>query len=84
MKSIYTRITPEAMASSVNSTMKGKKAVATTQARKPATAAKPPAAGFKPISGEPSTWDIDMRQTTRAMIQENRAIMKDGSKVSWR
>lgn len=85
MKSIYARVVPEAMASSVNSTLKGKKAAAPA-VKKLAAAGKPvtPVAGFKPVSAEPSTWDIDYGRTQQSMLRENRAILKDGSKVSWK
>lgn len=85
MKSIYARIVPESMASSVNSTLKGKKA-APAAARKPALNGgklTAPAAGFKPVSAEPPTWDIDYGRTSQAMLRDNQAVLRSGAKVTW-
>ena len=91
IKSIYTRVVPEAMASSVASTLKG--------ARKPAAGAPPvpkkeaagaPANGtqaagtFKPVAAEPSTWEIDYNRTSTSMLRENRAFLKSGARVQWK
>jgi hypothetical protein len=86
MTSIYKRIVPEAMASAVRSTMKGARATTTTTTRKPGTPASRTvvAEGFKPVVNEPGSWDVDYNRTTRAMLSENRAILKDGTKVAWR
>ena len=90
MTAIYRRVVPEAMASAVNSTLRGsRKPAATTNGAQPK---KPVAAGaaqqangdWKPVSAEPGTWDIDMNRTNTAMLQQNRAILRDGRRVSWR
>lgn len=85
MKSIYSRVVPEAMASAVTSTMRGKKAAA--PAKKPGAGGGTvvaPIAGFKPVAKEPGTWEINYSLTTQAMLRENRAVLKDGSKVAWK
>ena len=90
IKSIYTRIVPETMASAVNSTMRGKKAATPAATPKPApqlktaTAQQPPAKGFKFVSGEPNSFDINYSYTDKQMLSQNRAILKDGTRVQWR
>lgn len=90
--SIYRRVIPDAMASSVASTMKAARkpaAAAQTPGTKPAAAAKPTGGGeaggaFKPVAAEPSTWDIDYNRTSTAMLKENKAFLKSGARVSWK
>ena len=84
MKSIYSRIVPEAMASSVNSTMKGKKAAPARPATRTPVTPNAAAAGFKPVAAEPHNNDINWKLTTMEMTRKNQAILRDGSKVSWR
>ena len=85
MKSIYARVVPEAMASSVNATMKGKKAAAATVTRPAGTGApaKTAASGFKVIGKDPGN-NVDYGRTTKAMVAQDMYILKDGSKVIWR
>ena len=84
MKSIYVRVVPEAMASAVNSTMRHSKAAPVTTktatARPGATAA--PANGFKPVTSIPQ--NIDWGRTSKQMVQEDRYILTDGSRVQVR
>jgi hypothetical protein len=84
MKSIYSRVVPEAMASAVNSTMRHSKTtpvVAKTATTRPgATAA--PANGFKPVASIPQ--NIDWGRTSKQMVQEDRYILTDGSRVQVR
>lgn len=84
MKSIYARVVPEAMATSVKATMKGKAAVAAKKTVAAGGKAIVPAAGFKLVAKEPDTWDIDYVRTGAPMLRENRAVLKDGSKVAWK
>jgi hypothetical protein len=84
MKSIYTRVVPEAMASAVSSTMRHSKAAPVTTktavARPGATVA--PANGFKPVTSIPQ--NIDWSRTSKQMVQEDRYILTDGSRVQVR
>lgn len=88
METIYRRIVPEAVASAVSSTMRGK--AAGTQQKPQAPQQKPgsPAArapeGFTPVAKEPGTWEIDYGRTSQAMLRQNQAVLKDGKKVAWR
>ena len=86
MKSIYVRVVPEAMASAVNSTMRHAKpapVVKQTAVSRPGSSAAP-VNGFKPVATEPDTYKIDYGRTTKAMLQENRAILTDGARVQWK
>lgn len=87
IKSIYQRAIPEAIASAVNSTLRGKKAAPVNNQqngvkKSPNDATQP--AGFIPLAKEPETYQIDYSRTTATMITNNQAVMKDGKKVSWR
>lgn len=87
LKSIYQRVIPTAVQSAVGSTMKDK-AAATATAR-PGGAIQPKQktaapAGFVPVAKTPRTFDIDYVLTTKAMLEQNRAILKGGMKVTWR
>ena len=88
IRSIYQRVVPEAIASSVASTLKGSRKAPVGQepkkeAARPGT--PPPAAeGFKPVASEPSSWDIDYNRTSTSMLNENRAVLKSGAKVTWK
>jgi hypothetical protein len=72
------------MASAVNSTMRHSKTapvVAKTANTRPgATAA--PANGFKPVASIPQ--NIDWGRTSKQMVQEDRYILTDGSRVQVR
>ena len=94
MKSIYSRVIPDAMASAVASTLKGARAAAPPGARggqfqKQNGVERPQnvqqaADGFKPVAAEPDTWDIDFTRTPASMISQNRAFLKDGKRVQWK
>lgn len=84
MKSIYVRVVPEAMASAVNSTMRHSKTapvVAKTATARPGVTAAP-ANGFKPVASIPQ--NIDWGRTSKQMVQEDRYILTDGSRVQVR
>jgi hypothetical protein len=87
VKSIYARIVPETMGSAVTATMKGKAAPAAPKPGAPAANGKPapPAVpGFKPAANEPGSFDIDYGRTSTEMLRQNRAVLKNGERVSWR
>ena len=87
ISSIYKRVVPDAMANAVNRTLKGNFAPKAQQngARGPGSAPpKAAPAGFAQVANEPSSWDIDYGRTNSAMLKENRAVLKDGKKVTWR
>jgi len=90
MKSIYARVVPEAMQSAVASTLRG--------AKKPAVNGQRPVvkavangqqqngggSAYAPVAKEPSTWDIDFNRTNQGMLMGNKAILKDGRRVTWK
>lgn len=87
MTSIYKRIVPEAMASAVQRTLRGKApgpGIPRGTSQKPGATPVAAAAGFTMLSKEADTWQIDYGRTSPAMLRENRAILKDGKKVQWR
>jgi hypothetical protein len=85
MESIYRRVMPEAMSSAVASTLKGQRPASTGALAKPgAKVAVKPAEGFTLVAKEPDTYNIDYGRTSRAMLAENKAILRDGKKVQWR
>jgi signal recognition particle subunit SEC65 len=82
--SIYKRVVPDAMAQAVNRTMKGKAAPTAQPGVDRGAPAKAAPPGFVQVAKEPSSWDIDYGCTNQAMLKENRAVLKDGKKVTWR
>lgn len=84
MGSIYRRVTPEAMSSAVAATLKGK-AVAPPAGGKRLAAPVKPGTGFVMVGKEPGTYEIDYSATTRQMLSNNQAVLKNGGrKVQWR
>ena len=87
ISSIYKRVVPDAMANAVNRTLKGNFAPKAQQNGARGAGSAPPKAapaGFAQVANEPSSWDIDYGRTNSAMLKENRAVLKDGKKVTWR
>ena len=87
------KVTPEAMRWAVARTLKPAKSSTTRQntqqeqrtesQRKPQSQAN--GAGiFKFVGAEPDTYDIDYDKTNKALLAENKAILRDGSRVQWR
>jgi hypothetical protein len=86
MRSIYQQVLPGAVADAVAKVVKTAAPVRTTPGqpvkKTPPAAAVP--SGFAPVAKEPSTWDIDWDRTDTSMLRRNRAVLKDGKKVTWK
>lgn len=52
-------------------------------ANETAQAAKPAAQGWTRVNGQPTASQMDRSKTTADMILDNKAILKDGRKVTW-
>lgn len=89
MTSIYSRVVPEAMASAVSATMKSARRPAASANGQPAkpkpagVAGAPAADGFKRMANMPPPYEIDYTRTSPSMISGNKAVLRDGKKVSW-
>lgn len=85
LASMHRSVGIEAVTSAVTSTLKDKagatKKLAATGAAKTTIKA---AAGFTVVAKEPDSYNIDYGRTSRTMLMENKAILKDGKKVMWR
>lgn len=86
IKSVYQRVWPEAMASAVASTMKGKPGPksGTQQTKTAPVSATRVGEGFALVSKEPAAIEINWNLTTKAMISKNQAVTTSGKKVQWR
>ncbi len=94
---MHKRVSPEAMRWAVARILKPSRAAAssTTQQRTQQQSEKPQqrqqqqpqngAGAFKFVSAEPGTYDIDYTYPgIKNLISENKAVLRDGSKVQWR
>jgi hypothetical protein len=89
MKTIYDRVLPEVVGNAVNFVMRGKGAKATTQRvtntqQRPQNGQNGGGANYKPVAKEPGVWEIDYQRTSPAMLKQNRAILQNGTMVSWK
>jgi len=86
MKQIYSAVFPIAMGSAIRRAMRGGSDAKQQQqqVKKAAPVGTATPAGFKPAAKEPDTYVIDYGRTTSEMLRNNRAVLRDGSKVYWR
>jgi hypothetical protein len=92
MKSIDVKVIPQAVAYAVSRTMgKGRGFTGKIQNQQQNGKAPvdkgqpaPAAAGFTLVANEPNSYQIDYDRTNKQMLQQNRAVMKDGRKITWK
>ena len=90
---MHKRVSPEAMRWAVARILKPSRAAAANtnqqQLRREPAKQQPQsqngAGTFKFVAAEPDTWDVDYSYPgIKALLGENKAVLKDGSKVQWR